>query len=527
VVCACILSLTGCGDKKDIVILFDNDVHCAVAGYAQMREMRDSLLQLTPYVSVVSCGDFAQGDVLGSLSHGRAIVDIMNAVPYDVVTLGNHEFDYGLEQQDSLRHHLQAEMVCCNFIYTGDAHRRESRLLYPAYTLREYGRRKVAYIGVVTPFTLTNAMPTMFLNADGEEVYSFMPDELFSLVQQAVMDARNAGADYVVVLSHLGDDTQPYDSYSLLSSTTGIDVLLDGHSHHVFHSRVANATGDSVVYVSTGTRFQYIGQLTLSEDSVSVSLVPSINHPTTPAVAHNTCVQDAIDHARQAMDTIINRVVGYTMIPLLDCDARGERQVRNGETNLFDLLTDAMRWVNKADIGALHGGSIRSSIDEGEITMGELISVLPFNNEMALVSMTGQQLLDALEVSVATYPEENGDFHIFSGLRYSIDPTVPSSVRLDDSGHYIGLGDTRRVRSVEVERNGRWQALDPAARYSISGLNFALLAGGASYMYHEATPMPCPARQDIEVISSYIHYLGDTIRPVPYGMPQNRFRVIK
>lgn len=519
ILCSWLLILTSC--QKQIVILFDNDVHCAVEGYAHVAMLRDSILKHTPYVAVVSAGDFVQGNVLGSLSRGESIISIMNAVPYDVVTVGNHEFDYTIPQQLNLMDSLSADVVCCNFAYTGIMNREDNRQIYPAYVMREYGRTKVAFIGVATPTTFATSTPTYFCDSLGNPVYSFFEDNTFGLVQQAAADAREAGADYVIVLSHLGDDTMPYDAPAMIASTIGIDAVLDGHSHHVWNKRVANAMGDSIIYASTGTKFQYVGELIIDpKKGIEVQLLPSVAQ--CDDLKFKEEVVTVINKEQTALDTKVSRKVGYTPFLLTDSDAEGERLVRYQETNLMDFIADACRYVGKTDIGCIHGGSVRTSIQEGDITYGALVGVMPFNNIIARAHISGQQLLDALEVSVAIWPVENGDFHIFSGLRYTISSSIPSSVEFDEHHLFTKIGKTRRVVHVEVEKNGQWKPLDCKADYTISGLDYTILNNGGSGLFRDATDKECLYIRDVDVLEEYIHSLGDTI-PESYRQSRQNF----
>ncbi len=240
-------------------------------------------------------------------------------------------------------------------------------------------------------------------------------------------------------------------------------------------------------------------------------------------------VTDKITEIENCLDSLVNKPVGYSEVSLLDRDSQKARIIRWQETNLSDFAADALRAVGGGQIGLIHGGGLRAPIEQGTITMGELISLFPFNNRLAMVTMTGQQLLDAMEVSVASYPIESGDFHICSGLRYAIDPTVPSSVIWDEMKMFMGVGATRRIVSMEVQaEDGTWLPIDPEASYTVSGLSYTLLSGGASGMFRYAQPVPVDAIKDTEVLLRYLHMLGDTIRAsrYPEDLHEHRFEVL-
>ncbi len=517
----CLISCTSPVRKNDIVILYDNDVHCAVAGYEKMAALRTQMSDSANFVTVVSVGDFIQGNIIGNLSKGEYIVDIMNSVPYDFVTIGNHEFDYNVPQLLKLTKRLKARTLCCNVERLGDRAGQPGRMLFPAYAVKKYGGTKVAFVGVATPTTFNTSTPTFFLNKDGEVIYDFHADDTFALIQDAVDKARNDGAEYVIVLSHLGDDTEVDNSVDMIAATHGIDAVIDGHQHHVIPCRkIADAAGDSVILTSSGTGFQYIGKLVISpEGALSAELVETASYDGTNAKTSAQINRAKADTEKEEM-----RVVGYAPFPLTDADGAGERLVRRGETNLSDFVADAMRFVTGADIGVVHGGGIRAALPAGDITYGLIVSVFPFNNWMTKIEMTGRQLMDCMEVGVREWPKENGDFHIASGLRYTIDPSIPSSVLFDENNLFAGVGDTRRIVSMEVLQDGNWTPIDPERTYTVGGLDYTLVNKGASGMFAEGVPVPFEPIKDTEALLHYMHSLGDTV-PAAYAEPRGLFSV--
>lgn len=506
--------LVSCQPKDDTVyILYDNDVHCAVDGYEQMAALRADYLSKSLYVNVVSSGDFVQGNTIGSLSKGRYIISIMNSIPYDIVTLGNHEFDYGVPQMKKLMFLLHAKCVCCNFSYLPTG-----KDLYPAYTIRQYGSRKVAFVGVATPTTMAMSVPTNFQDKNGNVIYTFHKDETIQLVQQAVNAAREEGADNVIILSHLGDDTQGVNSVELIEQTTGIDAVLDGHQHHVLNLKLANAEGDSVILTSTGSAFQNIGCLTIALDgTLSTELIPLDNYK-----EEHPRVRERIDKMRQKVQNITDKYIGFSEVVLTDANEAGERQVRMAETNLGDFAADAMRAICKADIGIVNGGGLRHSLKAGNLTYGDIIQVFPFNNTLYTVKATGAQIKRAMEISVFEYPVESGGFMQVSGLRYTFNSSVPTSVHLDEDGICDSIGESRRLISVEIEKDGEWMPIDDNAVYTIGGQSYNLVCSGSSGMYIGTEQLPGEHMVDADALVEYIHMLGDTIRASQYGTSQNR-----
>ena len=506
-----VLALTACQQaKQPIVIFFENDVHCAIDDYAKFSALRNQAKQHTPYVAVVSAGDFAQGAAIGSLSQGESIIKVMNAVKYDATTVGNHEFDYGIPQQQHLMRELNAKVLCCNF---SDL---DGNLLYKPYSLHRFGQVTVAFVGAATPTTFNSSTPTYFEDGKGNFIYSFHADDSFALIQAATNDARKHGADYVIVLSHLGDDTALDNSVDMIRTTVGIDAVLDGHQHHILNLKVPNAQGDSVILASTGTQFQRFGKLTIDTAGlISVELIEN-----TPDMETDPKVERVIAQIKADMQSMTSKVVGYSQVPLTMLK-NGKREVRRGETNLTDFLTDAFRDATGADIGVMNGGGVRNQLPAGEITYGDIYSVIPFNNTMRMLQCTGQQLLDALEVGVAHAPDESGDFIHVSGMRYTYTTAIPSSVMLDHNQLFIGIGKTRRIISAEIERNGQWIPVDPNATYTIGGQSYILTCKGAAGAFQYMKEIDCNHVGDVEAVLNYLDKLG-TVSAEQYAEPQLR-----
>ncbi len=535
-----IVALTGCQRKQPIVILYENDAHCAVEGYARLAGQRDAERQHTPYVAVVSSGDFAQGNTVGSLTKGEAIVRIMNAVGYDYLTIGNHEFDYTVPQMQHLSEMLTAKTLCCNFSrYEQDNDDkdddRDDDDLYPAYEVKDFGGTKVGFIGVATPSTFRSSTPTYFIDDNGNLLYNFHQTDTYECVQEAVNDAREEGAEIIIVLSHLGDDPEVAYSRGLIAATHGIDVVLDGHAHHVLNERLVNDRGDSVTLTSTGTKFAYIGRLTIDTDNrVTTELLPiSDCHRV------NQAVQDTVLAIQQELEARVNAPVGTTAFALADRDNQDNRLVRKQETNLGDFMADVARYTTGANIGVCNGGGLRAGLYNETITFGNIVSIWPFNNTMRVVECTGQQLLDAFEVSAANLPRENGDFMHVSGLRYTINPHVPTSVIWDDNRMFNGVGKTRRIAKMEVfmlaggesdklpyEQRGTWQQVNPNAVYTIGGQSYIIACSGASGMFAKMRLLPVEGEpvNDVDAVCAYIQAMGGTINDV-YRRPQGRITI--
>lgn len=512
-------------DTGDIVVLFTNDIHCtsddgmayaAIAGYkAQMEGAYGA-----GNVTLVDNGDAIQGGILGTLSDGEWIVDIMNEVGYDLAIPGNHEFDFGMDQfLDIAENQADYTYLSSNFV---DA---DGDTVLDPYTIISYGASgdaDVAYVGISTPETLSKSTPAFFQDENGNYIYGFCQDdngqELYDRVQTTVDDARAHGADYVVALAHLGEDAQssPWMSTEVIANTTGIDAVLDGHSHTVEPEKIVeNADGEDVVLAQTGTKAESIGQLTIDPDTgdMTTQLVPLADVATdTPAY---TQAQGFIQGIQEQYQDVVAEVIATSDVDLTVNDpATGERRVRSAETNLGDLCADAYREMMGADIGFVNGGGVRADIAAGDVTYGDIIAVHPFGNMACLAEVSGQQILDALEMGARFVgTAENGGFLQVSGLKYTINTAIPSSVVTDDTGAFVEVSGARRVSDVQVENRetGAYEPLDPNATYTLASHNYMLKQGGDGFTMFGADNINLLKDETMVDSEVLIDYISDTL----------------
>ena len=511
-------------DRPDfpIVIVYENDSHCAVDGYPRLASLRAQQRMATPYVTIVSCGDFVQGEVIGSVSWGEQIVEVMNRVGYDVVALGNHEFDFGMSQIRHLTDLLDASVVSANF-----RDLRSGELVFPAYRMVRYGEVDIAYIGLTTPETATSVAPSTFWDQDGNHIYDFMLNEFYQQTQTCVDRARAEGADHVVLLSHLGDRKRPGypSSFSLIAATTGVDVVLDGHDHHVIpDTLIHNKEGQPVLFSSTGAKFQYIGLLTLSTDGqFSSRLVPLAD------LMPDTDVQAYVDAIKGNTLTEGMRVVGTCDVDLPIVDASGEANVRSCEMPLGNFCADAFRLMLKADVAMINGGGIRSGLSQGEITFNDLLAVFPFNNTACTATLTGQQLLDALEMSVRYLPDMDGSFMQVSGMTFEVDLSVPSPVVLDEYSWFSHVSPApRRVSHLQIwdKEQGAYVPVDTDRTYVLASFDYQLKGYGSNAVFRYATLKDDSHGLDVEVLISYLtQMLGGRIGQ-SYAATEGRIRIL-
>ena len=498
-------------NSEDIVILYENDVHCTVEGYSKLSAMKKELQETHSYVGVVSGGDFIQGNSLGVISKGEYIVNLMNLVGYDAVTLGNHEFDYKLERLAELVDMMDTKPVCCNFQKTG-----EDTTCYEPYSIVSYGDVDIAYIGITTPSTISSSAPTQFKDENGNYIYTFHSTDLYDVVQKNIESAQAEGADYIIALSHVGyAEDELYgeleDVESLIRNTSGFDVVLDAHSHSVIESRtITDKDGNEVLLSSTGTKFEYIGKLTISEENFETELIKTENYKSTDPV-----VDAYIDEIYAEYSMLGERKVAFSEVDLITKDKDGNRLVRNNETNLGDLCSEAFRNAVDADIGYINGGSLRADIPAGDVTFNNLLNVLPFNNTIVLAEISGQTIKDMIEMTMMYYPGEGGAFPHLSGLTFSFNTSIPSSVVLDEYEDFAGVTGQYKVYNIKVynKDNGTYEPLELDKTYTIAASNYYLLEYGSGLKMLENTKViQKDGMLDVEALESYIDdKLGGTV----------------
>ena len=508
------------GLDNDIVILYTNDVHCGVddnLGYAGLATVKNALEAQGKHVVLVDNGDAVQGDTIGTLSNGEYIIDIMNEVGYDVATPGNHEFDYGMDQFFALTEQANFPYVSANFVDN------DGNTVLDPYVIKDVAGVKIAFVGISTPKTITTSTPKYFQDDNGNYIYAFQQDEtgekLYAAVQAAVDAARAEGAQFVIAMAHLGieEDCSPWTSSEVIVNTTGIDAVLDGHSHSMIEcEKVKNKDGAEVLLSSTETKLAYIGCLTIKDDgSMSTTLIS------------DNGMKDFIGGIQDEFEELVNTVVASTDVDLIIKDpASGERIVRVSETNLGDLCADAYRAMSGADVAIVNGGGVRADIPAGDITYGQIIAVHPFGNEMCVVECTGQEILDALELGCSKLPAESGGFLHVSGMTYTIDLNVESTVKLDENGMFVSVEGERRVKDVTVGG----EPLDPEKTYTLASHNYKLKDCGDGYsMFADNVFLQDSVMIDNQVLINYIvDVLGGTVGEEyadPYG--QGRITIIE
>lgn len=516
-------------EHQNAVVLYTNDAHCGIEdgiGYAGIAAYKAAYEKKGYDVILVDNGDAIQGGPIGTLSKGLYIIDIMNALGYEVATIGNHEFDYGMDAFNAAKEKAEFTYVSANFCDL------EGNPLLDPYVIHELGGWKVAFVGVATPETFTKSNPANFQDEEGNYIYNFCQGEdganLYAAVQKAVDAATAEGADVVVAMTHLGTDASsaPYTSSDLIVNTTGIDAVLDGHSHSVWEQEIVlNAAGEEVLLSSTGTKLANLGALSITADEEGNPVVSTKLH--SESLFQDDEAAGFIASVKGLYEESLNEVVASTEVALTVKDpATGERAVRSAETNLGDLCADAYRSMLGSDIAFVNGGGVRADIEAGDITYGQILNVHPFGNMACMIEISGQHILDALEMSARALPDENGGFLQTSGLTYEINMGVESSVVLDEEGNFAEVAGDRRVQNVLV--NG--EPIDPEAIYTVASHNFMLKNGGDGFvMFKEGEVIVDEVMIDNQVLINYIiDVLGGVVGEDyadPYG--QGRITIVE
>ena len=510
------------GLTKDIVVLFTSDVHCGIDqgfGYAGLAAVRDTM-EKSSHVLLVDNGDAIQGEPIGTMTTGEAIIGLMNDVGYDVAIPGNHEFDYGYQNLKDLEADADFTIVDANVLYNGQV-AFEDNVVFTAPD-----GTKIGVFGLDTPETATKAHPGKIQGvtfAGGEELYQIAQD-------MANMLREDEGCNYVICLGHLGIDDETAAtgnrSIDLLNKVTGIDVFIDGHSHSTEEEIVEKTNTDrkvgDTILTSTGTKLENIGVVTIKDSTITTTCVPT--------EGIEVAADDAIAARAAAIIAEIEADYG-TVFAKTEVTLNGEKDPgnRTQETNLGDLITDALVWGAEqqgetVDAAITNGGGIRATIEAGDITKKDVNTVLPFGNTLSIIKITGEELLEVLEASTFCTPEAIGGFPQVSGIEFTVDTTKG----YDQGDEYPGTTyfAPKTINRVTIKTVGG-KDFDPAATYTIATNDFMASGGDTYYRFVNAT-----ANYDLgipmdEVVMDYITtVLNGTVAADKYGEPAGRIHVL-
>ena len=512
------------GDKADVTILYTNDVHTYIDNkspkptYAAIAALKKSIEDTGRDVLLVDAGDHIQGTAYGSMDDGATIIELMNEAGYDLATPGNHEFDYGMARAKAVLQEADFPYVSCNWVDL-----RTGFNVLPSVKFFFVGGRKIAFVGVTTPETFTKSTPAYFMNdAQTKYIYDILGGEdgqkLYDAVQKAIDKAEFWGADTIIGLGHLGVDpsSSPWTSEEVIAHTHGFTAFIDGHSHTVMaNKQVTDASGKAVTLTQTGSYFKNIGKMTVGADgTITTELIDTYE-------GLDAAVAATASNWISAVDDMLGEeiAVGDTKFYIND-PATGKRRIRSGETNLGDFVADGIyTYFNEieelhCDIAIMNGGGIRTDVEAGPWSFKTCKTVSPFGNVACLMSVTGQQIQDALEFGArfaGAEGKENGGFLHVAGARYTIHPMIPNTVQTNDKNVWTGSATIPRVSNVEIydKTTGTYKPLDPNATYALAGMNYTLRNLGDGFaMFDGATLIKDYVSEDYLVMSSYAAMFG-------------------
>jgi len=527
--------------SDDIIILHTNDVHCGIMdkiGYDGLMLYKKELQKKYKYVLTVDVGDHIQGGTIGLISKGEDIINIMNEIGYDVAILGNHEFDYGVEQLDKCKSKLNCSYICANYCLTKD-----KKPIYDPYKIIEVGTKKIAFIGVATPQTISKTFLHEILDeTNGNKIkYDFLTDnngeELYSTIQNYITEVKGKGANYVIILAHLGNDGDAqyeFTSDGFLSHIEGVDAMLDGHTHRVYSKTSKDKTGKDIPLCQTGTKLANIGVLKIAADgTITSELISEVPEPDDKTSALsvkrgdiNRWVDKDMNDYLGGIEALhadeLNEVIGKVDFDMkINADSSGDskKQIsRSEEVSLGDLVADAIRAAGNGEIGLINAGSIRADLFNGEITYGEVLNVLPFSADIIVKEIPGKNILDALELGVMHLPGKSSIFLQVSGISFKVNATFASSVEVTSDGTFKGVRGERRVYDVKVGN----VALDENKKYRISFDNYIAGGGDGFSMFSEFEEIASTSKTDNQAFITYITNDLKGVIPEQYRTSANR-----
>ena len=524
------------GDPGEVaaVILHTNDVHVGLQdniGYDGLSLYRKELEALYDNVLLIDAGDAIQGAALGAMSKGAEIIKIMNELGYDLAIPGNHEFDFGFDVLDDCSEQLACGYICANFCTI------DGETVFEPWRILEAGDLKIGFVGAVTPDTFTRSAIKDVVNEVGEPMYDFLADEtgdrLAGALQKNIDEVREQGADYVILVAHLGnatENTSIYSSNAIVGKLNGIDMVIDGHSHEVYNTAIPDKDGKMTPIAQTGTKLQHIGQLTVYKDGHLeeniIDLVPeSAAVPAESVTRKNEEryvdpeTKTFIDNIYGAYDSIMSRKIGDLSVDLIKME-NGKDLSRTAENGLCELAADAFRAVGGTQAGLIGAGSLRTNLEAGEVTYQDVVDILPYCNEVIMAEVSGQTLLDALEFGVSFLPENSGGFPQVSGITFSINTEIESSVTMNEKKQFVSVDGEYRVHDVKVDGKD----LDPDAIYTLAITQYLLTGGDGFTMFEDAEIISTTGLADNEVVMKYIEEDLNGVIPETYAEPQGRIR---
>ena len=535
--------------SNDIVILYTNDTHAYIDGplsFDTIGALKKNLEKQYRYVLLVDAGDHLQGTAFGSMDQGASVLQLMNKAGYDLATPGNHEFDYGMDIFLERAREAEFPYLSCNLYHQEDGVRGEN--LLESFQAYHFGKEIVAFIGITTPETIVKSTPAYFQDENGNFCYGISGGDdgqaLYDDVQFAVDAIRRAGATKVIAVGHLGDDpsSSPWTSEEVIADVSGLDAFIDGHSHsEVSGQQILGADGEPVLLTQTGEYLNNVGIMVIDYETGEIQSDLIVCEDILKTVKNKDGTESSVVSGHRLTSELysgpewvndytisfvknqwINKVnqklkqkIGESQVILDNYAEDGTRLVRKQETNTGDFAADALYYLfdqmdMNVDAAIVNGGGIRNQAVTGTMTYKTCKDIHTFGNIACLQTVTGQQLLDALEwgARFAGSDQECGGFLQVSGIRYQIDTDWPDSTQKDGNGMWIG-GPTGgyRVHDVAIydKETDSWRALELQETYRLAGYNYTLRNSGDGYnMFSSAVNVVDYVMEDYMVLANYV-----------------------
>ena len=534
--------------SNDIVILYTNDTHAYIDGplsFDTIGALKKNLEKQYRYVLLVDAGDHLQGTAFGSMDQGASVLQLMNKAGYDLATPGNHEFDYGMDIFLERAREAEFPYLSCNLYHQEDGVRGEN--LLESFQAYHFGKEIVAFIGITTPETIVKSTPAYFQDENGSFCYGISGGDdgqaLYDDVQFAVDAIRRAGATKVIAVGHLGDDpsSSPWTSEEVIAHVSGLDAFIDGHSHsEVSGQQILGADGEPVLLTQTGEYLNNVGIMVIDYETGEIQSDLIVCEDILKTVKNKDGTESSVVSGHRLTSELysgpewvndytisfvknqwINKVnqklkqkIGESQVILDNYAEDGTRLVRKQETNTGDFAADALYYLfdqmdMNVDAAIVNGGGIRNQAVTGTMTYKTCKDIHTFGNIACLQTVTGQQLLDALEwgARFVGSDQECGGFLQVSGIRYQIDTDWPDSTQKDGNGMWIG-GPTGgyRVHDVAIydRETDSWRALELQETYRLAGYNYTLRNSGDGYnMFSSAVNVVDYVMEDYMVLANY------------------------
>lgn len=520
--------------QHDLKLIVTSDIHAGVdqnLTLPKIVEMRKELEKEGNHTLLIDDGDILQGGLLSSESEGEDLIDIINTAGYDILTPGNHDFDYGMDRFFSNTEKLNTPYISCNFT-------KNNELIFDPYVIKDFDGVKFAFIGISTPETLTTSNPEFFKDENDNFIYGFMQGNdgqtLYNRVQEMVDEVKSKGASYVIAVAHIGNKemSKPYRYTDIISNVHGIDVFLDGHSHDTDQVVMKDKEGRNTIRMGLGTKLNCVGVVTFTTSGEIKHDLIKYEAPKEGETEkkYENEVSKLIDERLKIIGDKMSKVIGTTnyTLSIYDPEAKDSqgvpiRIVRRMETNLGDLVADAYREKTGADCAMVNGGGVRTEIPKGEIKIVDIKNVQPFNNVLCLMEVTGQQILDALEWGCSACPGENGAFPQVSGMTFELDTSIENPCKKDENGMCAGIEGERRVKNLKIND----VPVDPEKKYKFTTLSYIASEHGDGHTaFDDSKILKDNIGTDYLIVVEYIEKTLDGKIPEKYSNPYGDERII-